>query len=65
MQETTRAETGMAYRYWPVAMLFNQGTARKSRVLVVKEIRTEITEQTLCGKRKRKMNAGSPLLGLP
>lgn len=65
MQETTRAETGMAYRYLLVAMLSNQGTALKSKVVVIKERRIEIAKKILYSRRKRKMNAVSPLLGLP
>lgn len=65
LQETTRAETGMAYRYLLVAMLSNQGTALKSKVVVIKERRIEIAKKILYSRRKRKMNAVSPLLGLP
>lgn len=45
LQETTRAETGMAYRYLLVAMLSNQGTALKSKVVVIKERRIEIAKK--------------------
>lgn len=65
LQETTRAETGMTYRYLLVAMLSSQGTALKSKFVVIKETRVEIAKKNLCRKRKRKMNAVSLLLGLP
>lgn len=36
LRETTRAETGMAYRYLLVVMSSNQGTALKSEVAVIR-----------------------------
>ena len=54
MQETTRAETGMAYRYLLVAMLSSQGTALKSKVVVIKERRIEIAKKYYIAKRKEK-----------
>lgn len=65
LQETTRAETGMAYRYLRLTMSSDQGTALKSGVVVLRERRMEMTKPTLSRKRNRKMHAGSPLLGLP
>ena len=54
LQETTRAETGMAYRYLLVAMLSSQGTALKSKVVVIKERRIEIAKKYYIAKRKEK-----------
>lgn len=45
LQETTRAETGMAYRYVLVVMLPNQGTVLESKVVVIREVRIEIVKQ--------------------
>lgn len=65
MKETTRAETGMAYRYLLVILSSNQGAALKSQVIVSKEVRIGIVKKNTCRERKRNMNAVSPLLGLP
>lgn len=52
LKETTRAETGMPYRYSLVVMFTNQGAALKSKVVVIIEIRIAIAKQTQIGKGK-------------
>lgn len=64
LQETTKAQTGMVYRYClSIAMSSTQGTALKSKVIAIKEIRFEIAKQN--DMKKRDIKAGSPLLGMP
>ena len=63
LQETTRAETGMPYRYLLVAMFSSQGTALKSKLVVIRGIRIEIAKETVYRKRKRKMNSVALFLG--
>lgn len=58
LQETTRVETGMAYRYLLVATSSSQGTTLKPKAVVIKEIMIEIAKQT--PYRKRKMHSVSP-----
>lgn len=45
LQETTRAETGMPYRYLLVALAREQGAALRSRGAVTKGIRLEMANQ--------------------
>ena len=52
LKETTRAETGMAYRYLLVILSSNQGAALKSQVIVSKEVRIGIVKKTHVEKGK-------------
>lgn len=63
LQETTRAETGMAYRYFLIVTSSNLGTALKLKVLVIKERRIEIAKHTHIEKGKVKWMQWALFLG--